>query len=306
MAFSSRSPSLIALLLLALLCATTSAIFCGKENCYELLDVPRNASKLDIRRAYRRISAEKHPDKNPGDEKAAEYFRKISSAYEILLNDANRAQYNDFLDNPGKYWRFLMENATEVYAPKSNVILVVTGIIGVFTLVQWLNMTYTYKQTLHRTRESREFQQKVSALLKSKQAASKEEAENMIDVVGLKEPHWKDLIAFRLIKLPQKAFSYISWNVNWIVSYKIRKLEYSESDKIYLIQKNMSITPEEWAAESEKERQSMLQAQLWEADNCEEYIREKRIQLNRLGKGKKKKKHTPSPYSEVEPVNMSE
>ncbi|PXF44876.1 DnaJ-like [Gracilariopsis chorda] len=306
MALPSRSPSLIVLLLLALFCATSSAIFCGKENCYHLLEVPRNASKLEIRRSYRRISSEKHPDKKPGDQNAAEHFRKISAAYEILLNDANRAQYDDFLDNPGKYWRFLMENASDVYAPKSNVIVVVTGIIGVFTLIQWLNMNYTYKHTLKRMKESRQFQHKVTRLLKSKQAASKEEAETMIDVVGLKEPHWKDLIAFRLIKLPQSAFKYISWNVNWIVSYNIRKLEYSESDKIYLIQKNMHITPEEWAAEPDKERQSMLEAQLWDADNREEYIRAKRIQLNRLGKGKKKKKHTPSPYSEVEPVNMSE
>lgn len=305
----SRVPRcFLAVLLFALIASRASARFCGEDNCFELLGIERNAPKAEVRRAYRRLSSEMHPDKRPGVEGAVELFRKIGTAYETLTDDAKRAEYEDFLDNPGKYWQFLVDNAKEVYAPKSNVYLVITGIVGIATLIHWLNMNNTYKQTLRRLKESPEFKREVSRLMKSKQAATKEEAEAMIniDVVGLEEPDWRNLIVFKVISLPGYLAKLAAWKLNWIVQYKIRKLEYSEADKIYLIQKNMKITEEAWNGLSEKEQEEYKREELWNEENCEEYLRLKQIALNRMGKGKKKKKHTPIPYSEVEEVTMSD
>lgn len=301
--------AVLTILLFALLACHVSAFMCGKDNCYDLLGVARNATKSEIRRAYRRLSADKHPDKRPGDEAAKDEFRKIGTAYEILTNNQKRAEYEDFLENPTKYWRFLVENSPEVYAPKSNVLLVITGIIGIMTLIHWLNMNHNYKQTLRRMKESQDFKREVSRLVKSKQAATKEEAEAMInlDVVGLDEPNWRNLIVFKLIGLPGRVAKYALWQINWLVSYKIRKLDYSEQDKHFLIQKNMSLTPEQWDATSDDDKKKLMDEELWDAEKCEEYMRLKRIELNKLGKGKKmRKRHTPSPYSEVEEISMSE
>ena len=52
--------------------------------------MPRHASKAEIKKAWRKLSMKYHPDKNPGDEKAADYYKKINRAYEVLFNDEKR------------------------------------------------------------------------------------------------------------------------------------------------------------------------------------------------------------------------
>lgn len=60
---------------------------------YEILGIGKNASKDEIRRAYRRLAHEHHPDKGGGQ---AEKFKAINEAYEVLSDDAKRAQYDQF------------------------------------------------------------------------------------------------------------------------------------------------------------------------------------------------------------------
>lgn len=291
-----------ATLLVCLLATTTNALFCGDDNCYELLGVPRNSSKSEIRRAYRRISQEKHPDKRPGDEAAVEEFRKIGTAYETLTDDAKRVKYDDFLDNPTKYWQYLMENAKDVYAPKSNVFVVIVGILGIATFIHWLNMNHTYKETLRRMKESQEFQREVTKLVKSKQAATREEAEAMInlDVVGLEQPNWRNLIVFKMLKLPQHFASFCWFHIRWILRYKLRKLDYTAEDQVFMIMKHMEITEEDWRAISEKDKSEFLKEQLWDKEKFDEYMRLKRIAMNRVGKGKKKRRQAAAPYADVD------
>jgi molecular chaperone DnaJ len=67
-----------------------------KKDYYELLEVARDASQDDIKKAYRRMAVKYHPDKNPGDTEAEEKFKEISEAYEILSNPQKRQQYDQF------------------------------------------------------------------------------------------------------------------------------------------------------------------------------------------------------------------
>jgi DnaJ-class molecular chaperone len=65
------------------------------EDPYVVLGVPRNASNDDIRRAYRKLAKELHPDLNPNDRTAAEErFKKVSAAYEIIGDAEKRKQYD--------------------------------------------------------------------------------------------------------------------------------------------------------------------------------------------------------------------
>eukprot|EP00929_Paragymnodinium_shiwhaense_P075554 TRINITY_DN38628_c0_g1_i1.p1 TRINITY_DN38628_c0_g1~~TRINITY_DN38628_c0_g1_i1.p1 ORF type:complete len:1211 (-),score=224.06 TRINITY_DN38628_c0_g1_i1:300-3932(-) len=64
------------------------------KNHYELLGVERNATKEDIKKAYRRLALIWHPDKNPNNEEAEETFRRILEAYEILADDTARSLYD--------------------------------------------------------------------------------------------------------------------------------------------------------------------------------------------------------------------
>ena len=61
---------------------------------YKTLGVPKSASPEDIRKAYRRLAKENHPDAKPGDRAAEEKFKQISAAFKLLSDPAQRARYD--------------------------------------------------------------------------------------------------------------------------------------------------------------------------------------------------------------------
>ena len=64
---------------------------------YNILEVPRNASASDIKKAYRKLALKWHPDKNPDcQEDATKRFKEISEAYEVLCDDKKRAIYDKY------------------------------------------------------------------------------------------------------------------------------------------------------------------------------------------------------------------
>ena len=65
------------------------------KDYYATLGVPREVTEEEIRRAYRRQALEWHPDRRPGDPRAAERFREISEAYAVLISPARRREYDE-------------------------------------------------------------------------------------------------------------------------------------------------------------------------------------------------------------------
>jgi DnaJ-class molecular chaperone len=63
---------------------------------YDTLSVPPEATLEEIKKAYRRLALETHPDKNPGDAHAEERFKKINEAYGVLSDSSKRAQYDQY------------------------------------------------------------------------------------------------------------------------------------------------------------------------------------------------------------------
>ena len=68
----------------------------NKKDYYETLGVSKSASADDLKKAYRKLAMQYHPDKNPGDKKAEERFKEISNAYDILQDDQKRAAYDRY------------------------------------------------------------------------------------------------------------------------------------------------------------------------------------------------------------------
>jgi len=68
----------------------------AKRDYYEVLGVQKNSSKDDIKKAYRKLAIQYHPDKNPGNKQAEEKFKEATEAYEILADDQKKAAYDQF------------------------------------------------------------------------------------------------------------------------------------------------------------------------------------------------------------------
>jgi molecular chaperone DnaJ len=70
-------------------------------NLYEVLELQKSASKDEIKKAYRKLAMQYHPDRNGGDKEAEKKFKEINAAYSILSDDAKRQQYDTFGSTSG-------------------------------------------------------------------------------------------------------------------------------------------------------------------------------------------------------------
>ena len=68
----------------------------AKRDYYEVLGVDKNASANDIKKAYRKLAIQYHPDKNPGDKEAEEKFKEAAEAYSVLSDADKKARYDQF------------------------------------------------------------------------------------------------------------------------------------------------------------------------------------------------------------------
>lgn len=67
-----------------------------KRDYYEVLEVSRDAEGREIKKAYRKLAIQYHPDKNPDDPEAEDKFKEIGEAYEILMDEQKRAAYDRY------------------------------------------------------------------------------------------------------------------------------------------------------------------------------------------------------------------
>src|SRR5436190_10825481 len=66
------------------------------KSLYETLGVSKGASQDEIKKAYRKLARQYHPDRNPGDQESEERFKEIQTAYDVLSDSEKRKQYDAF------------------------------------------------------------------------------------------------------------------------------------------------------------------------------------------------------------------
>lgn len=83
------------------------------KNYYNILAVARDASQEEIKKNYRRLSKQYHPDLHPGNKETESKFKEITEAYSVLSNPEERANYDGKLREPGKNENFQKRETTE-------------------------------------------------------------------------------------------------------------------------------------------------------------------------------------------------
>jgi len=73
----------------------------ANRDYYTVLGVSQDASDAELKKAYRQLAMQFHPDRNPGDKKAEERFKELSEAYGVLSDPDKRAHYDRFGVAPG-------------------------------------------------------------------------------------------------------------------------------------------------------------------------------------------------------------
>src|SRR5271169_6658457 len=63
---------------------------------YDILGVKRTASEDEVKKAYRKLARQYHPDRNPGDKQAETRFKEVQEAYDVLSDKAKRDQFDRF------------------------------------------------------------------------------------------------------------------------------------------------------------------------------------------------------------------
>jgi curved DNA-binding protein len=79
------------------------------EDYYKILGVSKNATETEIKKTYRKLAMQYHPDRNPGDKSAEEKFKKINEAYAVLGDKDKRTQYDRF-GSAGFHQRYSQED----------------------------------------------------------------------------------------------------------------------------------------------------------------------------------------------------
>nr|CAG4650407.1 EOG090X0BHG [Sida crystallina] len=218
------------------------------RNFYEVLDVPQNCTQAEIRRAYRRLSLQVHPDKNDAPD-AEEKFRQLVGIYEILRDEGKRARYNQVLVDGLPDWRQPLYYYRRVRK------------MGSFELFTWLFVLFTVGQ--YAVAWASYFEKKLNEDEKQKKKQKKQkkkktsEIDNQEDIEQpLAKPTYRNTLPFQLfyliISTPHLCRSTVEWMKEMRRVQKEQKLkEKEEAEEMERLREEL-----EKEKEREKERKS--------------------------------------------------
>jgi len=287
--------------------------FCEYDDCYELLGVKKTSALPAIKRAYRKLAAEWHPDKCPGGNipKCRELFPKYANAYEVLASPEMRKNYDYVLDNPYEFPAFWMKYSRPQYASKTDLRAVFLITLLAAAGVQYFLKKQMYEQALGSIKKDprSNYQMRLKELMsksgppspskkssgaqrgeanstKSKSTPKaeelekrKKEAEAQLELELAEQlpppPALLDNVAVSVFKLPLT----LTYTALWVASGGMR-------EPGYRTRRALGMTAAEWDALDEADRAEYLELELWVSENMLKYEEELK-EAKRLGNANK-------------------
>ncbi|XP_044740503.1 dnaJ homolog subfamily C member 25 homolog [Chrysoperla carnea] len=283
--------------LLLILITTTNAqllegLYCGKENCYDVLGVTRESTKSEISKNYRQLARKYHPDLHRTEEAksiAEEQFKKIATAYEILKDEETRTDYDYMLDNPDEYYAHYYRYYRRRVAPKVDVRIVLAVTITIISIIQYYSAWQRYEEAIKYFMSLPKYRNKAmdfarqeglmpnpKATKRKSKSEQKEEMESIIrkiieenmDIKGsYAKPQIKDILWIQLLISPYTLVMYFVWYVSWIYKYNLLKRPYGTEEKLYLIRKYMKMGQHQFNGLEEHKKEEFLERELWIKEN---------------------------------------
>ncbi|XP_075778617.1 dnaJ homolog subfamily C member 1 isoform X1 [Pelodiscus sinensis] len=164
------------------------------QNFYSFLGLPQDASSVDIRKAYRKLSLTLHPDKNK-DENAETQFRQLVAIYEVLKDEERRKKYDDILINGLPDWRqpvFYYRRVRKMSNAELALLLFIILTVGHYAVVWSIYLEKQWGELLSKKKRD-----------KKKKTGSRSADEVKLGPAdknerSLEKPQWRDLLPCKL------------------------------------------------------------------------------------------------------------
>lgn len=277
--------------------ALLDGLYCGKQNCYDVLGVTRESTKSEIGKAYRMLARKYHPDLKKGDEakaEAEEKFKLVATAYEILKDDDSRNDYDYMLDNPDEYYAHYYRYYRKRLAPKVDIRIVIIVSLTIISVIQYYTGWERYDSAIKYFATVPKYRNKAMEIAKDeinelqnrkgKQRLSKTDQKEQIEKIIRKvveekmdvkgayaKPTIWDVLWVQLIICPYTILKFLLWHAQWFWKFTIQKQPYGREEKLYIIRKRMKMGQHQFDAQEDKQIEEYLRLELWEKDKFEEW-----------------------------------
>uniref|UniRef100_A0A914YEK7 J domain-containing protein n=1 Tax=Panagrolaimus superbus TaxID=310955 RepID=A0A914YEK7_9BILA len=279
-------------------------IYCGYENCYEVIGIDRDEfNKSELSKKYRQLARQFHPDRVKDKskvEESEEKFRLVTTAYETLKDDETRGYYDYYLDHPEERYYNYYQYYRMRTAPKVDVRYVILGTVLFISTIQYLSAVQKYSEALKYACSQPKFKNNAFDIAKEKNllefdpktGKAKKKQKSGVDIEkvitsiieenisvsgGYKRASLKDTLAWNIILLPLTFPKWLYYKVG-LAWKKHKGVELSKEDKEYLICNNLGITHEQFECLEEPEIELYFERELWDADACAKYKKEKEVE----------------------------
>lgn len=283
-------------------------LYCGLDTCYDVLNISRSDfNKSDLSKIYRKLARQYHPDRvsksadSDEREDAEKKFRLIATAYETLKDDETRKYYDYYLDNPEEryynYYQYYRMRAT----PKVDVRVVILITILLISAFQYLSAHQKYAEAIRYAKDQPKYRHNAidiarerglietdpkTGKIKKKQKSGVDPEviickiieENISISGGYKKQSIYDTLAWQIITLPLILYRYLHWWFVWIWRYWIRKQEYDEEAKFYLIRKYMKMSEDQFHALDDKTISNYMADELWKKEEFQKWKAVKEVE----------------------------